>query len=68
MWIIVGSLMEYIRSRSTVINIRIVNLDVLEQENIWTSAVHYQKVPPLLGVSVLNRLDKIEIDNFVFPF
>lgn len=50
-------------SAGTIINLRNVNFDGLDLDNVRASVVHNQKAPLLLGQSVLNRLGSIEIDN-----
>lgn len=50
-------------SEGTVINLRNVEFGGLELNNIRASIVKGQRVPLLLGQSVMNKLGKIEIDN-----
>lgn len=50
-------------SEGTVINLRTVEFGGVELTNIRASIVNGQRVPLLLGQSVLNKLGKIEIDN-----
>ena len=50
-------------SEGTVINLRNVEFGGVELTNIRASIVNGQRVPLLLGQSVLNKLGKIEIDN-----
>lgn len=50
-------------SEGTVINLREIDFGGLRLDNVRASVVRNQKAPLLLGLSVLGRLGKIEIDN-----
>jgi len=50
-------------SEGTVINLRNVDFAGLHLSNVKASVVNNQKAPLLLGLSVLEKLGKIEIDN-----
>ena len=51
-------------SEGTIINLRNVYFGGLELTNVKASVVKSQKAPLLLGQSVLERLGRIEINNF----